>query len=79
MLRAMEVDRTVSQATQDALDYGDSHPRLNLYEMQPYKAWLRREQRSKRPSAERLEFALRPTEGSSSFLEKYAPGHAATA
>ena len=57
MLRAMESDRTVSQATQDALDYGDSHPRVNLYEMQPYQAWLRREQRSKRPSAERLESA----------------------
>ena len=55
MLRAMESDRTVSQATQDALDYGESHPRVNLYEMQPYQAWLRREQRSKRPSADRLE------------------------
>ena len=55
MLRSMESDRTVSQATQDALDYGDSHPRVNLYEMQPYQAWLRREQRSKRPSADRLE------------------------
>ena len=57
MLRAMESDRTVSQATQDALDYGDSHPRVNLYEMQPYQAWLKREQHSKRPSAERLESA----------------------
>jgi hypothetical protein len=55
MLSAMESDRTVSQATQDALDYGESHPRVNLYEMQPYQAWLRREQRSKRPSADRLE------------------------
>ena len=25
MLSAMESDRTVSQATQDALDYGESH------------------------------------------------------
>ena len=55
MLSAMESDRTVSEATQDALDYGESHPRVNLYEMQPYQAWLRREQRSKRPSADRLE------------------------
>ena len=55
MLSAMESDRTVSQATQDALDYGEFHPRVNLYEMQPYQAWLRREQRSKRPSADRLE------------------------
>ena len=57
MLRSMESDRTVSQATRDAVDYGDSHPRVNLYEMQSYQAWLRREQRSKRPSAERLESA----------------------
>ena len=57
MLRAMEADRTVSEATQDALDYGDSHPRINLYEMQPYQAWLRREQRTKRPSADRLQTA----------------------
>ena len=32
-------------------------PRVNLYEMPPYQAWLRREQRSKRPSAECLESA----------------------
>ena len=57
MLRAMEADRTLSQATQDALDYGDSHPRVNLYERQPYQAWLKREQRTKRSSAERLESA----------------------
>jgi hypothetical protein len=57
MLRAMEADRTVSEATEDALEYGDSHPRVNLYEMQPYQTWLRREQRTKRPGADRLESA----------------------